>query len=83
MADHDEIRSRLIRLIEQRGKRRTEWTKERPTEWRPSEVFDPEFGVFMTDPRAWEFIRERLEAGSCLESIALDSSFPEITPVHG
>jgi hypothetical protein len=40
-ANPDSMRHRLIRLIKQKSKRRTQWTRERPTEWQPEEIVDP------------------------------------------
>ena len=81
MADQEEVRARLIRLIGQRGKRRSEWTKERPTEWRPQEVFDPASGAFMHALRAWDEEQDFRELARADREIAsrvdLDAVFDE------
>jgi hypothetical protein len=59
-SDPDEIRRQLIALVEKKGKRKHEWSKDRPTDWRPGEVYDPEWKVYFTAPRAWELILQWL-----------------------
>ncbi len=70
-ANSDSIRHRLIRLIQQKGKRRTEWTRERPTEWQPKTIVDPATGMRMTSLGAWEFILERLEQNCSFRELPL------------
>ena len=67
-ANPDSIRDRLIRLIKQKSKRWTQWTRERPTEWQPEEIADPATGMRMTGLGAWEFILERLEQNCSSET---------------
>ena len=68
------IRNELIANAE-RGKRRTStFSRERPTDWRPSTVVDPrdpEKRCF-TDMTAWDFIVDILKSGCEVEEIALD-----------
>lgn len=61
--DDDEIRLQLIALVQKKGRRKQEWTRERPTDWRPAEVHDPEWKVCFTTPRAWDLILDWLEGG--------------------
>ncbi len=70
-ANPDSIRDRLIRLIKQKSKRRTQWTRERPTEWQPEEIADPATGMRMTSLGAWEFILERLEQNCSFQEVTL------------
>ena len=49
------------------------FTRDRPTDWRPTEVRNPN-GVldpYFTRSTAWDFIASRLEAGEAVEVIEL------------
>lgn len=69
----DSIRSQLILLV-RRGDRTHEFTRERPTDWRPGDVPNPD-GLLLPefdDNSAWELIASKLEAGHDIEAIILD-----------
>jgi hypothetical protein len=68
------IRSELIANAE-RGKRRSSaFSRERPTDWRPTTVVDPRDSEqrCFTDMTAWDFIVEMLQSGCEVEEIVLD-----------
>jgi hypothetical protein len=60
------VRRQLIALVRQKGKRKQEWSLERPSDWRPVDVRD-EFGA-MTNLRAWQAILQWLEDGCAIVS---------------
>ena len=48
------------------------FTKERPTDWRPTQVLDPAGeGQCFTDDGAWQYICNRLEADHELKEVSL------------
>ena len=67
-----QIRKQLVALIKQR-KRVTDWSKERPNDWRPTQVTHPSSGLPFTPNGAWQFIEEKLEEGHLLEEVILDT----------
>lgn len=73
--DVDEAtRHHLVVLARRRNARRTEFSRESPTDWRPAQVRNPD-GLFenhFTDVTAWELIASKIEAGHPLETIHLD-----------
>ncbi len=73
MSIDDLIRSQLVRLI-RRGARRSDFTRERPVDWRPDDVPNPDSLLFSHyhDDSAWELIASRLEEGHDVETIILD-----------
>ncbi len=68
-------RKLIINLIN-KGKITTKFTKERPTDWNPGSVDDPEGEFFhnFTDISAWRKIIELLEKGHPLEEVILKNS---------
>jgi hypothetical protein len=70
--DVESIRHQLVVLCRRKKARKTEWSVHCPTEWQPSTVIDPQSGLPFTDAGAWEFVADRLEDGSQLESVQLD-----------
>jgi hypothetical protein len=62
---HAEIRHQLIVLSRRKSSRTSEWTRNRPTEWQPTTVINPEDGMPFTDAGAWEFV------ATCLESLVV------------
>ena len=73
MSIHDEIRHQLVLLV-RRGDRTAEFTRARPTDWRPDEVPNPDglLQPYFDDDSAWELIASRLEAGHEVHVITLD-----------
>ena len=72
-APDDNFRHELL-VLARKGKkcRITQWTKERPTVWQPTQVKNPESGFIFTEAGAWDFIADLLEAGHPLQSMILD-----------
>lgn len=69
----DAVRRQLIVLARNSRTRSSEFTKRRPTEWRPNEVRNPE-GVldrYFTEKTAWELIATRLDRGQEVTAIEL------------
>lgn len=68
-----ETRRQLIVLARRKRGRVVEFTPERPTEWRPGEVANPEgaFERYFTTQTAWEFIASKLEDGHEVEVVPL------------
>lgn len=71
MTKIERIRGELVRLCASRRTRRTEFTRERPTNWRPQQVVDPETEQPFTDEGAWAYIAAILEQGHEIEQIFL------------
>lgn len=70
----DAVRRQLIMLARNSRTRSSEFTKRRPTKWRPNEVRNPE-GVldrYFTENTAWELIATRLKRGQEVTAIELD-----------
>ena len=69
----DSIRHQLTVLARRKDARITEFSRSRPTEWRPGEVHNPEgmLATHYTDASAWELIASRLESGEKVEVIEL------------
>lgn len=70
----ESIRSQLV-ILARRGKTRTtEFTRDRPTDWRPTQVRNPDgmLDGYFTDPSAWEFIAAKLEDGHPVEIVELN-----------
>lgn len=67
------IRHEILSVL-RRGKsaRTTAWTRERPTDWRPTQCVDPRTGEYFTEAGAWEYIEELLIGGHPLEQIELE-----------
>ena len=66
-------RRQLVQRARNSRTRTAVFTWQRPTDWRPGEVYNPE-GVlesYFTDSTAWEFIAARLEADEAVEVVQL------------
>ena len=66
-------RRQLVDRARRQKSRTAAFTRDRPTDWRPTEVRNPN-GVldpYFTDSTAWDFIASRLEAGEEVEVIEL------------
>lgn len=74
MAFSDSIRRQLIVLARRGRSRITEFTRDRPTDWRPGQVRNPAgvLDTHFTDASAWELIASKLEDGHLVEVVALD-----------
>lgn len=70
-----EARHQLITLARRSRARITEFRRDRPTDWRPKEVRNPDglIAPYFTDGDAWEFIASRLERGEQVQTIELDT----------
>ena len=69
----ESIRSQLILLARRRHARVTDFSKDRPTDWRPQQVRNPEgiLDTHFSDAAAWEFIASKLETGHPVEILNL------------
>jgi hypothetical protein len=67
-----EARRELARMARRKDLRIVIWTRLRPSEWRPTEVNNPESGLPFTEVRAWEYIADLLDGGHFLEEVTLD-----------
>ena len=67
-------RHQLVVLAKRKNARRAEFSPEMPTDWRPTQVRNPNalFENHFTDSTAWEFIASKIEAGHPVEPIQLD-----------
>ncbi len=67
------IRKQLVILARRPSARVTEFTGERPTDWRPGQVRNPDGSLdgFFTDASAWEFIATMLESDHPVEIVKL------------
>src|SRR2546422_2504799 len=65
------IRRQLTVLARRSSARVTEFSKTRPTEWRPYEITSPSSRLPFTDGGAWELIADRLDAGHPLMEVDL------------
>src|SRR5437867_572644 len=67
-----DVRRQLAALARRPKCRTSAFTPERPTEWRPWEVKNPESGMVFTEAGAWEFIADCLESNHPIEQIVLE-----------
>lgn len=67
------IRYELVTLARRKRARVTEFRRDRPTDWRPSQVQTPDgnFDNYFTEASAWEYIASKLENGHPVEIIEL------------
>ena len=68
-----DIRHQLVVLI-RKGRYDARFSRERPTEWEPTRVRNPEGSIdgFFTDQTAWTFIADRLDQGEYVQPKVLD-----------
>lgn len=68
-----ETRRQLALLARRSHARKTAFSPQQPTEWRPFEVRRPEggFSPYFTDGAAWELIADKLEEGHEVEVVEL------------
>ena len=73
MSIDDSIRHQLVTLV-RRGDRTAEFTRARPTDWRPEDVPNPNGLLlpYFDDDSAWELIASSIEDGHDVETIILD-----------
>jgi len=66
-------RHQLVVLARRSQARVTEFSTDRPTDWRPGQVRNPSgiLDTHFTDAAAWEFIASRLEDGHPVEIVEL------------
>ncbi len=70
----ESIRHQLVLLARRRKARVTEFRSDRPSDWRPGQVRNPN-GVLdshFTDASAWEYIATKLENGHPVDAMRLD-----------
>lgn len=66
------IRHQLAILCRRKQARTSMWSADRPTEWQPTTVTNPQSGFPFTDAGAWEFVAEKLAENLPLKKIILD-----------
>jgi hypothetical protein len=69
--DLDEIRRELARLARRKECRIEVWTPERPTEWMPDRVINPESGLPFTKAGAWALVATLLETGHPMTEVEM------------
>ena len=71
----EEVRRQLALLSRRSNARSPVFTRQRPTDWRPTEVRDPRASESphqtFTKDGAWEFIASKLEEGHKVEKVQL------------
>ncbi len=65
------VRHQLVLLARRKRARVVEWSRDRPSDWRPQQIRDPATGDFFTDAGAWHFIADLLESGHPIEEVSL------------
>ena len=73
MSGDDPIRHELAVLARRPRARVTDFSRSRPTDWRPGQVRNPggSLDVYFTDASAWDLIASKLEAGHAMEVVQL------------
>lgn len=68
------IRHQLITLADRKTARVVDWSPERPTDWRPHSVRNPDgiFDTHFSDAAAWDLIVSQLFADCEVETIILE-----------
>lgn len=68
------IRHQMVVLARRGRARVTEFSRDRPTDWRPGQVRNPDGMVdtHFTDTAAWELIASKLEDGHPVEIVELE-----------
>lgn len=64
------VRRQMAVLARQKRCRTSEWTQDRPTEWRPHTV-RARTGGFFTNASAWNFVAELVESGYPMREVVL------------
>ena len=74
MALSESIRHQLVVLARRRKARVTEFSRDRPTDWRPGQVRNPTgvLDTHFTDVAAWDLIASKLEDGHPVEIVELE-----------
>lgn len=70
----DQTRRLLTRLARSSRSRTSEFRRDRPTDWRPTDVRNPQglLNTHFTNPTAWDLIAARLEKGQDVELVKLN-----------
>ena len=73
MAPSESTRRQLVVLARRSHARVTAFSTERPTDWRPGQVRNPDgvLDTHFTDAAAWELIAARFEDGHPIETVEL------------
>lgn len=74
MSISESIRHQLITLARRKNARVVDWSRERPTDWRPQSVRNPGgiVDTHFTDAAAWDLIVSQLSADCEVEPIILE-----------
>ena len=70
-SDLEAVRHELARLARRKECRIEVWTRERPTEWNPDQVLNPESGLPFTRAGAWEFAAQLLDSGHPITEVEM------------
>lgn len=71
MAIREDIRRQIIVLARRPRARSSASTSNRPADWQPDAVINPEGGLPFTDFGAWDFIATCVEEGHEIETVVL------------
>jgi hypothetical protein len=71
--DLTSIRHQLGLLCRRKGARTSAWTAEKPTQWQPNSVINPQDGQPFTDAGAWEFVADHLDSGHPITPVVLEN----------
>lgn len=73
MGIDDAVRRQLTALARRKDCRRSTFSQDRPTEWNPTAVRNPQgvLDTHFTDSSAWELVASRLENGEPVEVVTL------------
>lgn len=74
MSIDSSIRQQLAELARYKSTRTTAFSPDRPTDWRPEQVPNPQ-GIldrYFTDASAWDLVVSKLEEGHLVEEIELE-----------
>ncbi|SFK80593.1 hypothetical protein [Celeribacter marinus] len=66
------LRKELAKFCSSKRTYRSDFSPTMPTHWSPQHVRHPDTGEAFTDPGAWRFVKDLLEAGHPVEVITLD-----------
>lgn len=72
MTIDDGLRKELAKFCSSKRTYRSDFSPTMPTHWSPQHVKHPVTGDAFTDPGAWNFVKDLLEAGHPVEVIILD-----------
>ena len=69
--DVEVARQNMLALL-RKGRHSATWSEDRPIDWRPTSVINPESDMPFTHRTCWHFIEELLKSGHKIDVITLD-----------